>query len=236
MGLHRNLEAWEIVEQVLTVRRGLDRTQRQRVHGIVFQGMGEPLANTDNVIQAIRVLCEPCAQAIDGRAVTVCTAGIPAGIRRLAHEARSARLAISIGSARPEVRRALMPIDRVHPLDLVLAAVAEHALATRLAPMWAVTPLAGVNDTEADALALADCARIFLDQTGMRPQIRLIPYNRIEMPEQEPFERSDIGRETAFWKVLHDEGFSARKRYSGGTDVQAACGQLAARPLPVASA
>jgi 23S rRNA (adenine2503-C2)-methyltransferase len=231
MGLHRNLEAWEIVEQVRTIRRGLDRTQHQRVHGIVFQGMGEPLANVENVIRAIRVLCEPCALAIDGRAVTVCTAGIPSGIRRLACEARSARLAISIGSARPEVRRTLMPIDRVHPLDAVLDAVAEHAIITRLAPMWAVTPLAGVNDTKDDARALAQCARGFLEKTGIRPQIRLIPYNPIDMPEQEPFQRSDIGSESAFWKVLHDEGFSARKRYSGGIDVQAACGQLAARSL-----
>jgi 23S rRNA (adenine2503-C2)-methyltransferase len=229
MGLHRNLEAWEIVEQVRTVRRGLDRALRQRVHGIVFQGMGEPLANVDSVLQAIRVLCEPAAQAIDSRAITLCTAGIPQGIRRLATDCPKVRLAISIGSARPEVRRLLMPVDRAYPLDDVLEATAEYTLHTGLAPMWAVTPLSGVNDTAQDALALAHRARQFLEKTGMRPQIRLIPYNAIDVLDQEPFQRSDDARETTFWQVLHDEGFSIRKRYSGGADVYAACGQLAAR-------
>jgi 23S rRNA (adenine2503-C2)-methyltransferase len=230
MGMHRNLAAWEIIEQVRTVRRGLDRARRQRVHGIVFQGMGEPLANVEGVIQAIRVLCEPSALAIDSRAITLCTAGIPSGIRRIATDCAKVRLAISIGSARPEIRRALMPVDRVHPLEAVLDAAAAYALHTRLAPMWAVTLLAGVNDTEQDAHALACCARDFLRRTGMRPQLRLIPYNPIGAPDREPFLRSDDSRESAFWKVLHDEGFSIRKRYSGGADVYAACGQLAARP------
>jgi 23S rRNA (adenine2503-C2)-methyltransferase len=229
IGMHRNLEVWEIIEQVRAVRRGLDRARRQRVHGIVFQGMGEPLANAGRVIQAIRVLCEPSALAIDSRAITLCTAGIPSGIRRIAAECPKVRLAVSIGSARPEIRRALMPVDRVHPLDHVMAAVADYALCTRLAPMWAVTLLAGVNDTEADARALAHLARSFLERTGMRPQLRLIPYNPIDVPDREPFRRSDAERETAFWKVLHEEGFSIRKRYSGGADVHAACGQLAGR-------
>ena len=228
-GMRRNLEAWEIVEQVRAVRRGLDRARRQRVHGIVFQGMGEPLANAERVIQAIHVLCEPSALAIDGRAITLCTAGIPAGIRRLAAECPKVRLAVSIGSARPEIRRALMPVDRVHPLEEVMAAAAEYTLRTRLAPMWAMTLLSGVNDTEADARALAHLARAFLERTGIRPQLRLIPYNPIDVADREPFLRSDDQRETAFWRALHEEGFCIRKRYSGGADVQAACGQLAGR-------
>src|SRR5512143_3071848 len=101
--------------------------------------MGEPLANLPNVIQAIRVLCEPSAQAIDGRTVTVCTAGLPDGIRRLGREVPKVRLGISIGSARPMVRRTLMPVARAHPLETVLDAAAGHAQLTGLAPMWAVT-------------------------------------------------------------------------------------------------
>ena len=112
LGLLRNLETWEIVEQVRVVRRGLNRVQGQRVHGIVFQGMGEPLANLDNVIESIRVACEPSGLAVDGRAITVCTAGLPAGIRRLAREVPAIRLAISIASPIPAVRGRLMPIDR----------------------------------------------------------------------------------------------------------------------------
>jgi 23S rRNA (adenine2503-C2)-methyltransferase len=229
MGLRRNLEVWEMVEQVRAVRRGLDRPGGQRVHGIVFQGMGEPLANVGNVIRAVRVLCDPCAQAIDARTVTVCTAGIPDGIRRLGRELPKVRLGISIGSARPEVRRALMPIDRAHSLDAVLDAAAEHATLTGLASMWALTLLAGVNDTVEDARALAACARQFLSRTGLRPQIRLIPYNSVAADGMDPFSRPDGVREAEFRSVTRAEGFTAHMRYSGGADVQAACGQLAAR-------
>jgi 23S rRNA (adenine2503-C2)-methyltransferase len=229
MGLRRNLDPWEMVEQVRVIRRGLDRAQHQRVHGIVFQGMGEPLANVENVIRAIRVLCEPSALAIDGRTVTVCTAGLPHGIRRLAREVPKVRLGISIGSARPEVRRALMPVDRSYPLDSVLEAAAEHARLTGLAPMWAVTPLAGVNDTVEDARALVVCARNFQAQTGLRPQIRIIRYNPIGSADREIYRRSDDDRESVFQQIMRAEGISAHKRYSGGADVQAACGQLAAR-------
>ncbi len=236
MGLRRNLEAWEIIEQVRSVRRSLDWAQRQRVHGIVFQGVGEPLANIDNVIRAIRVLCEPCAQAIDGRTVTVCTAGIPDGIRRLGRELPKVRLGISIGSARPEVRRVLMPVSRAYPLEAVLEAAADHARLTGLASMWAVTPLAGVNDTEEDAHALVVCAREFQLRTGLRPQIRIISYNPIDESNKDTCHRSSDEAEAGFRRLLRAEGFAAHKRYSGGADVRAACGQLGTLAPPNAAA
>ena len=82
----RNLEPWEIVEQVQIVRRSLDRSAGQRIHGIVVQGMGEPLSNLERVFNAVRVLTDPSAGAIDARNVTICTSGLPEGIRRLAAE------------------------------------------------------------------------------------------------------------------------------------------------------
>jgi 23S rRNA (adenine2503-C2)-methyltransferase len=226
MGLQRNLETWEIVEQVRVVRRSLNRAERQRVHGIVFQGMGEPLANLDNVIAAIRVLCEPSGIAVDGRSVTVCTAGLPHGIRRMAHEVPKVRLGISIASALPHIRRRLMPVDRVYPLETVLAAATEHARITGLAPMWAFTLLDSVNDSPEEALELARLARDFAEGTGVRPRISIIPYNPIDPAGPQTFRRSGDQRELAFRRALREAGIPSHKRYSGGSDVDAACGQL----------
>ena len=232
MGLTRNLETWEIVEQVRVVRRGIEDGQLRRVHGVVFQGMGEPMANLDRVLAAIRVLSDPSAQAIDARNITVCTSGLPSGIRRLAAEAPNVRLGLSIASARREVRRSLMPIDRAHDLGDVLEAAAEHVAATRLAPMWAVTLLAGVNDTVEDAHALAATVLAFRERTGTNPRLSIIPYNAIEQGpagEADPFTRVLDAPEEAFRQALRARGVITHKRYSGGGDVAAACGQLAAR-------
>ncbi|WP_437932202.1 radical SAM protein [Sorangium sp. So ce291] len=245
MGLTRNLEAWEIVEQVRLIRRDLAASTAgvgggARVHGVLFQGMGEPLANADRVIQAIRVLSEPSAQAIDMRNITVCTAGLPSGIRRLAAEVPAVRLGLSLGSVRPGRRRLLMPIDGAHPLEEVLAAVGEHARATGHAPMWAYTLLADQNDTDEDAASLAALVRNFAAEHGISPRLSLIPYNAIGAADAplpspggveasgaavDPFARS--ARLEAFRAVLSASGVGSIVRYSGGGDVGAACGQLA---------
>ncbi len=224
LGLARNLESWEIVEQVRLLRATLG--PGQRVHGVVFQGMGEPLSNLDRVLDAIRVMSDPCALAIDGRAITVCTSGLPAGIRRLAREAPKVRLGLSICSARPDVRRRLMPIAGANPLDEVLDAAEEHARLTGLAPMWAVTPLSGVNDGDEDARALAALVRAFESRTGVRPRLSVVPYNAIDDAGRDPFARGDV---PAFLARLASHGLRAHLRYSGGSDVDAACGQLAGK-------
>jgi len=225
MGLTRNLETWEIVEQVRTVRRNLPHG---RVHGVVFQGMGEPLSNLDRVLETIEVLKEPCGLAIDARNITVCTSGLPHGIRRLAREAPKVRLGLSIGSVRQEKRKLLMPIANAHPLAEVLDAVAEHATLTGLAPMWAVTPLAHVNDDFADGAALGETARAFWERTGVRPRVTVIPYNSID-EHSDPFTRASEQRHAEFVRGIESTGYRAHRRYSGGGDVNAACGQLAAR-------
>jgi 23S rRNA (adenine2503-C2)-methyltransferase len=229
LGLGRNLEAWEIVEQVQIVRRSLDRSAGQRIHGIVFQGMGEPLSNLERVFNAVRVLTDPSAGAIDARNVTICTSGLPEGIRRLARELPKVRLGWSIGTAVPGARRSLMPIDGAHPMEEVYAAGVEHARITGLQPLWAVTLLSGVNDGEADAYALAALARRFRDETGRHPRVSVIPYNRIADDESDPFRRTSDDAEERFRRAMHGAGTFTHKRYSGGSDVAAACGQLAAR-------
>jgi 23S rRNA (adenine2503-C2)-methyltransferase len=205
------------------LRGGPESIDPARVHGVVFQGMGEPLANLDAVVQAIRVFSEPSALAIDARAITVCTAGLPSGIRRLAVEAPRVRLALSISSAIAAHRKAVMPIADRHDLDDVIAAAADHARATGLAPMWAVTLLDGVNDGADDAHALADRAVAFHAATGVRPRLSLLDYNPIG--DGDRFTRSP--RMPAFRDVLSAAGLPSHRRYSGGADVAAACGQLA---------
>lgn len=222
LGLRRNLEAWEIIEQVRTVRAALPAGAR--VHGVVFQGMGEPLANLDRVLEAIAVLSEPCALGIDARNVTVCTAGLPHGIRRLAREAPRVRLGLSLGGARAGVRSRLMPIAAAHPLDEVLAAAVEHARATRLSPMFAVTLLAGVNDGDADADSLIELVRDFAARAELTPRVSILAYNPIG--GDDPFARVAEPRERAFRDRLHASGVFTHRRYSGGADVAAACGQL----------
>jgi 23S rRNA (adenine2503-C2)-methyltransferase len=230
LGLTRNLAAWEIVEQVRIVRSRLEPIMQRdrlapvrggaRVHGVVFQGMGDPMANLDHVLEAIAVLTEPCALGIDARGITVCTSGLPGGIVRLAREQPNVRLGVSIGSAIAARRLPIMPITKAHALDDVLAAAEEHARITGLSPMWAVTLLAGVNDSDDDARALAERARAFEQATGRRPRISIIPYNALG---DDVFARST--REAEFRAAL---GLPSHRRYSGGSDVGAACGQLVA--------
>ncbi len=224
LGLARNLATWEIVEQVRTLRSTLG--PGQRIHGVVFQGMGEPLANLDRVVEAVEVMCNPCALAIDSRCITVCTSGQPTGIRRLARDLPKVRLGLSIASARRDVRRRLMPIDAAHPLDDVIDAAVEHARITGLAPMWAVTPLAGVNDSDEDAVALADLARRFEAAAGVRPRVSVVPYNATDVAGRDPYSRGDVN---AFLARLNVAGVRPHLRYSGGGDVAAACGQLAGK-------
>jgi 23S rRNA (adenine2503-C2)-methyltransferase len=243
LGLSRNLEAWEIVEQVRHIRSeiiagqlGKKWNQRAktwecgRVHGVVFQGMGEPLANLDAVLTAIAVFSEPSALGIDARAITVCTSGLPNGIRRLAKEAPKVRLAWSVGSAISQTRRAIMPIAKSHSDDEVVDAIAEHAKTTGLSPMWAVTLLAGINDSDDDAAALAELVKHFTDHTGIAPRLSIIPYNSIG--DDDPYRRTDNDRENQFRAILSTNNLASHRRYSGGGDVAAACGQLVAGQTP----
>jgi len=222
MGLTRNLATWEIVEQVRRVRETLE--PGSRIRGVVFQGMGEPMANLDRVLEAIEVLTEPSLYAIDTRAITVTTSGLPSGIRRLAREAPRVRLGVSLSSLKPSVRRTLMPIEDKHPLAEVLAATREHAVDTGLAPLFAYTLLAGINDDDEHLVALSAAVRAFQDATGKRPTLRLIPYNHLG--EDDPFVRQSEDAEARVRARLRELGTASKMRYSGGGDIGAACGQL----------
>lgn len=219
LGFERNLAAWEIVEQVRMVAKDLRTEGRGRVHGVVFQGMGEPMLNIDNVLRALAVLSHPCGLAIDARHITVCTAGIVPGIRRLAASGTRVRLGISVTSARAALRRSLMPIEGRYPIHEVIAAAREYFQAQGRLVMLAFTLLGGVNTDPAEAEALAT----LLQQMPVR--LSLIDYNPVAgLPYRPP---TDEEKE-AFHSALARLGMPVVRRYSGGKDIAAACGQLAA--------
>jgi 23S rRNA (adenine2503-C2)-methyltransferase len=212
MGFKRNLAAWEIVEQVRFVAREIRAESLGRVHGVVFQGMGEPMLNLDEVLEAI-----------DARQITVCTSGIVPGIKRLAESGTRARLGISVTSARAALRRDLMPIEGKYPIAEVIAAAKEfHEQSGRLV-MLAFALLGGVNTDPAEAEALAKLLEI------MPARLSLIDFNPAPgLPFRPPTEEE---RKT-FVDALSRLGVPVVRRYSGGSDIGAACGQLVAGNEP----
>lgn len=227
LGFRRNLAAWEIVEQVRVIARDLRREGLGRVHGVVFQGMGEPMLNLDNVLAALDVMSHPCGLAIDARQVTVCTAGIVPGIRRLTATGTRARLGISVTSARSLLRRSLMPIEGKYPIEEVIEAAQEHHQATGRLVMLAFALLGGVNTDQAEAEAIAELL------ARMPARLSLIEFNPVAgLPYRPPTDEE----RAAFHDALARLGVPVVRRYSGGKDIGAACGQLVAsvtQPIPV---
>jgi 23S rRNA (adenine2503-C2)-methyltransferase len=214
MGFRRNLAAWEIVDQVAKIRADSPHP----VRGVVFMGMGEPMLNYDAVIQAARIMSEPCGLAIAGKAITISTAGIVPGIRRFTAEGHSYRLVVSLTSADPSLRRALMPVEQAHPLAELMPALREYHAATGRRVTLAWTMLAGVNTRAQDVRQLADLTRdlpIKLDLIDVND-----PTGRFRPPSPEEL--------AAFRDVLRTTlKAPVARRYSGGQDISAACGMLA---------
>jgi 23S rRNA (adenine2503-C2)-methyltransferase len=214
LGFSRNLAAHEIVGQVLAVRAEADRP----VRGVVFMGMGEPFLNYDAVIRAARILSHPSGGCIDARAITISTAGVVPAIRRFTAEAHKHRLAVSLTHAVPAKRLRLMPVEGVHPTSELVAALHDHARARRQRVLVEYVLLGGVNDSPDDARALA----ALLDRALVK--IDVIDVNG----ETGGFRRATREARSAFLDVLATARIPFGIRYSGGQEVAAGCGQLAA--------
>lgn len=217
-GFERQLRVGEIVEQVVRAARDA-RAAGRRVSNVVFMGMGEPFANYDNVWGAVARLHDDVG--LSARHLTVSTVGIVPGIRRLATEALPVNLAVSLHAADDALRDELVPINRRYPLDVLMAACAEYldARNRRLSFEWAL--IEGVNDRPVDAAALADRCR----SLRLPAHVNLIPLNPTPgygVPGTPP---SGV---RAFRDRLVALGVNATVRANRGTDIDAACGQLAA--------
>ncbi len=222
-GFARQLTVGEIVEQAVRARTRAAASGR-RLANVVFMGMGEPLANLDRVEPAVRFI--HAELGLSARHITVSTVGIVPGIRRLAGIGLPITLAVSLHAADDETRDELVPINRRYPLAMLADACAEFVQLTgrRLTIEWAL--IADVNDTDRQADLLAAWAR------PLKAHVNLIPLN--PTPGY-PAMGSSAVRVVAFADRLLAQGINATVRHNRGTDIAAACGQLAAGAPTTAS-
>jgi 23S rRNA (adenine2503-C2)-methyltransferase len=249
-GWKRNLEPYEIVEQVLAVERehagtkskvrsanpeaeapgagtrnaepGARNPERatRLVDNLVIMGMGEPLANYDHLLQALIILNAPWGGAIGARKITVSTSGLVPQIRRLADEPFQFNLAISLHGATDEVRSRLMPVNRKYPLSELVSACEYYRAQKGRLLTFEYILIAGVNDGLGEAKALAHLAR------RLNAKVNLIPYNRVEGLR---WERPDEATQEAFLAALERQKVKVTLRREKGHDIDAACGQLRLR-------
>ncbi len=228
MGLVRNLSAAEIVAQFAVARALVQAESKPSsrqyryfdsgIQNIVFMGMGEPLDNLDEVVQAIRVLSEPNGIAFPHAQITVSTVGRIDGLRRLAALGwPNLRIAVSLNAGNDALRNQLMPVNRPMPLAELHAALRAYPLAPRGLFLIEYVLLKDVNDTPAHAREVADWCR------DLRCVVNLIPYN----PQRDAlYETPDENRVLAFYNELRGRGIFAKRRLTYGRDLMGACGQL----------
>ncbi|NEP17045.1 MAG: 23S rRNA (adenine(2503)-C(2))-methyltransferase RlmN [Leptolyngbya sp. SIO4C1] len=212
-GFLRNLAAHEIIDQVLTVQEDF----QQRVSNIVFMGMGEPLLNIKAVVAAVRSFNRDIG--ISQRAITISTVGIPGQIQRLAEHRLQTTLAVSLHAADQALREQLIPSAERYPLEQLLADCRDYVQITGRRVTFEYILLAGLNDSEAQAAALAQQLR------GFQSHVNLIPYNPIA---EVAYQRPSRKRVRAFEHWLQQAGTAVSVRYSRGLEEAAACGQLRA--------
>jgi 23S rRNA (adenine2503-C2)-methyltransferase len=218
LGFTRDLETAEIVDQVRAAARRLAATGR-RLTNVVFMGMGEPLLNLDRVLEAVTALSDPGRFGLGARHITVSTSGVVPGMRRLTGLGPQFTLAVSLHAARDPLRDVLVPLNRTWPVAEVVAAARDHATATGRRISYEVTLIDGVNDTPADADAMADLLR------GDLCHVNLIPMNPVA---HTPWSASPMARIEQFAARLRRDGIAVTIRRNRGQEIGAACGQLAA--------
>lgn len=219
MGFTRNLTRAEIVNQVCAVRDWMFKHDGGELTNIVFMGMGEPLANLENLLGALSLLTEQRGLDFSSRRITVSTCGLVPQMLELGTRT-NVNLAISLHAADNETRSRLMPVNDRYPLEKLLAACKDYPQKKRQRVMFEYTLLAGINDSDETARRLAVLLR------GIPCKINLLSLNETDGQEYTSPPRDQILR---FQKILRDEGYTVFIRQSRGADISAACGQLAGK-------
>jgi 23S rRNA (adenine2503-C2)-methyltransferase len=212
-GWTRNLEPGEIVEQVLRV----EALSGEKINNIVFMGMGEPLANYQNLLQAIEIIRAPWGIGIGARHITISTSGLAPRIRELADQPLQVRLAVSLHGATDGVREKIMPINRKFNLAALMDACAYYGEKKHQRITFEYILIENVNDGLDQVVELAGLAR------RLEAKINLIPYNTVEGLS---WKRPSQTRQQTFYRALRKSGVDATIRREKGHDIDAACGQL----------
>ncbi|MFW6052396.1 MAG: 23S rRNA (adenine(2503)-C(2))-methyltransferase RlmN [Desulfosalsimonas sp.] len=216
-GLIRNMSRAEIIGQVIAAMDEAEKLGDIRLSNIVLMGMGEPLANYKNVVSAIEALTDSnWGMKFSTRRVTLSTAGLADKLDELGRDTRI-RLAISLNAADNTTRNRLMPVNKTFPIERLIEACARYPLPARDKITFEYILIKGVNDSKKDALKLARLLR------PVRAKINLIPFNSHPGAK---FVRPGIDTIEAFQSVLAQKNYTAIIRWSKGTDISAACGQL----------
>jgi 23S rRNA (adenine2503-C2)-methyltransferase len=234
LGLRRNLKAWEIVDQVISVRRELGSGNEKNVpsiSNIVFMGMGEPFNNINEALEALRKLTE--LMGFSKRRITVSTAGVVPGLYTMAEKGPIVNLAISLNATTDSVRNMIMPVNRKYPINKLLGACRKFPLAPNRQITFEYIMLNGINDSAEDALRLIKLLK------GIRSKVNIITYNESAYHDSQS-KRINLSSECSklktpsekkildFQKILLSKGMTAKIRKSRGADISAACGQLKA--------
>lgn len=226
-GFVRNLTAAEIINQIMAIEADISDSEQnagsrriKSVTNVVLMGMGEPFANYEEVMKAIQLMNAPAGLMIAARKITVSTSGLIPQIRRFTREGTQVGLAISLNATTDETRCQLMPVNRRYPINDVLLACKEWALAVNRWLTVEYILFKGVNDS------LADARRLCRLLHGIPSKFNLIAYNPVDGLS---FERPDPGQVERFRQRLADAHYVAPVRISRGVDISAACGQLRVR-------
>ena len=216
-GWKRNLRPEELVDQVGAVERLCASENNRAVNNLVIMGMGEPLANYENLMKALQILNAPWGGGIGARKITISTSGLAPQIRRLADEPMQFRLAISLHAATDEVRNKIMPVNKKYPLkDLVAACEYYQEKKERMITLEYIL-IAGVNDAPSQAAPLGKLAQ------RLHAKVNLIPYNAVEGL---PWTRPSEAAQEEFLAALERQRVIATLRREKGHEIDAACGQL----------